>query len=186
MIRRVCGLIVVAAALTTGYAQTSEQVTKANALKKVGVTSLPGWSEVLSDKNKFRVLFPGQPQVDDDVISMPGFRLTNASGKWSVFCADLRGNVPKDESSLRDLYQRSMDSMTHNKTFLLASQDVFLNGRLGIEFRIRGLAQTSYTRAFASSRSLYTLSVSRKNPKNPEADTPQDVQQFFDSFAYWD
>ena len=79
-----------------------------------------------------------------------------------------------------------MDSMTHHKTFLLASQDVFLNGRLGVEFRVRGLSQTSYTRAFAFGRRLYTLSVSRKKTADPEGDTPQDVQQFFDSFAYWD
>ena len=117
---------------------------------------------------------------------MKGFKLTNAAGKWAVFCSDLGKNAPDDESGMRSLYQRSMDSMTHNKTYLLVSEDVFLNGRLGVEFRIRGLSQTSYTRAYAFGPRLYTLSVTRKKTANEEPDTPPDVQQFFDSFTYWE
>lgn len=191
MIARVLSLILIATVLTAGYAQSSSpQITKARALRDVRVLSLPGWSEVLSDENKFRILFPGKAQIDDDVISMKGFTLTKGSGHWSVFCADLGVSIPNEESALRKAYQQSIDSMTRNKTYLLASEDVSLNGRLGIQFRIRGLSRTSYTRAFAFGRKLYTISVSQKKTADQtadqNADPPPDVQQFFDSFAYWD
>ena len=120
------------------------------------------------------------------MASKKGFKLANSSGKWSAVCADLGRTVPNDESALREVYQQSMDTMTHNKTYLIASSDVLLNGRLGIEFRIRGLSQTSYTQAFVFGRRLYTISVIRKKTEQVSPENPVDVQQFFDSFAYWD
>ena len=186
MIGRVLGLIFVSA-LIPGYAQTSSsQITKTKALQNVRVSSVPGWFELVSDENKFRVLFPARPKIDNDVISMKGFKVANDSGKWAAFCSDLGRPAPDDEPALRNLYQQSIDSMTRNKTYLLASGDVFLNGRLGIDFRIRGLSHTSYTRAFAVGRRLYILSVEQKKTANSEPETPPEVQQFFDSFAYWD
>ena len=174
-------------ALTSVRTQTSSSlITKASALKNVRVWSIPGWSEVISDGCKFRVLFPGPPKIDDDVISIRGLRFSNSAGKWSASCSDLGRTVANDDAILRELYQKSMDSMTHNKTYLLASSDVFLNQRLGVEFTIRGLSQVSYTRAFVSGRRLYTVSVARKNSAKTADDIPRDVQQFFDSFAYWD
>jgi hypothetical protein len=193
MIRTVLGLIIAVAStpmasglFTPTAQQPASQITKASALKNVRISSLPGWSEVVSDEGNFRILFPGKPQTDDDVVSMKGFKLANTAGKWSASRADLGRTVPNDESALREVYQQSMDAMTHNKTFLIASGDVFLNGRLGIEFRIRGLSQTSYTQAFVFGRRLYTLSVTRKKTAQVSDENPSDVQQFFDSFAYWD
>ena len=193
MIRALLGLSILVASnsMSSGVSAVQVQdsslsITKASALKNTRVMSLPGWSEVVSDESHFRILFPGQPKIDDDVASIKGFKLTNSSGKWSASCADLGRKVPNEETALRQLYQQSMAAMTRNKTYLLADSDVFLNGRLGTEFRIRGLSQTSYTRAFVFGRRLYTLSVTRKKTAEVSADNPPDVQQFFDSFAYWD
>jgi hypothetical protein len=193
MIRTVLGLImavaltpIVSGLVITSAQQPASPITKASALKNVRISSLPGWSETVSDECSFRILFPGKPKIDSDAASMKGFKLANSSGKWSASCADLGRTVPNDESALRQVYQQSMDAMTHNKTYLIASGDVSLNGRLGIEFRIRGLSQTSYTQAFVFGRRLYTISVTRKKTAEVSADNPADVQQFFDSFAYWD
>jgi len=165
---------------------TSSSITKASALKNVRGSSIPGWLELVSDECNFRILFPGKPQIDNEVLPRRGFKFTNSAGKWSAFCADLGQAVPSDETSLRDLYQKRMDAMTRNKTYLLASSDLSINGRLGIEFTIHGLSQVSYTRAFASGHRLYMISVARKNSTTATDDIPADVQQFFDSFAYWD
>ena len=193
MVRTVLGLVIliastpVSSSLLNAYAQEpSAPITKASALKNVLVSSLPGWSEAVSDEAHFRILFPGKPEIDDDVVSMKGFKLSNSSGKWSASCADLGRTVPNDEGELQKLYQQSMDAMTRNKTFLISSGDVYLNGRLGTEFRIRGLSQTSYTRAFAVGRRLYTMSVTRKKTGEEGTEYPPDIQQFFNSFAYWD
>ncbi len=190
---RVLGLMLAVAAMPlnsafgTVRAQTSSApITRASALKNVRVLSIPGWVEALSEENNFRVLFPGAPQIDDEVASVKGFKLSNSAGKWTASCAHLGQPVGNDEASLRKLYQQSMDAMTHGKTYLLASGDVFLNGRLGVEFRIRGLSRISYTRAFVFGRRLYTISVTRKDPARAPHENPTDVQQFFDSFIYWD
>jgi hypothetical protein len=193
MYARVPGLMLAVALMPMNLASaavraqaSSTSITKASALKNVRVSSIPGWFDAVSDESSFRILFPGKPEMDDDVVSIRGFKFTNSAGKWSASCTDLKQTTPADEVSLRALYQKSMDAMTRNKTYLLASGDIFLNGRLGVEFRIRGLSRVSYTRAFVSGRRLYTISVSRDNPAQATGDTPADVQQFFDSFAYWD
>lgn len=193
MIRVLLGLsmLVASNSMSSGVSavlaqDSSSSITKAGALKNTRVLSLPGWSEAVSDECHFRVLFPGQPKIDDDVASIKGFKLANSSGKWTASCADLGRTVPNEEAALRQLYQQSMAAMTRNKTYLLADSDVLLNGRLGTEFRIRGLSQTSYTRAFVFGRRLYTLSVTRKKAAQVSDENPPDVQQFFDSFAYWD
>ena len=191
MIRTVLGLIMavsipMATGLTASAQQPAPEITKASALKNVRISTLPGWSEAVSDECSFRILFPGKSEIDHDVVSTKGFKLANSSGKWRAVCADLGRTVPNDESALREVYQQSMDAMTHNKTYLIASSDVLLNGRLGIEFRIRGLSQTSYTQAFVFGHRLYTISVTRKKTEQVSPDNPADVQQFFDSFAYWD
>lgn len=186
------GLIMLAstpmpAGLLAAFAQQpAVPITKANAIKDVRVSSLPGWLEAVSNECNFRILFPGKPKIDDDVVSMRGFKVTTSSGNWSASCADLGRSIPNDEAALRQLYQQSMDEMTRNKTYVIASGDVFLNGRLGAEFRIRGLSRTSYTRAFVVGRRLYTISVSQKKAPQSGSENPSDVQQFFDSFAYWD
>ena len=193
MLRTVLGLIMIVAStptsssvLTAHAQEPPSSLTKASALKNVQVSSLPGWFEAVSDECHFRILFPGKPEINDEIISIKGLRVSNSSGKWSASCADLGTTAPKDESELQKLYQHSMDAMTRNKTYLISSSDIYLNGRLGIEFRIRGLSQTSYTRALAVGRRLYTVSVSRKKTTEESADYPSDVQQFFNSFAYWD
>jgi hypothetical protein len=193
MYGRVFGLLLTIAfapvipGLTVIRAQSSPtSISKTEALRNVRVSAVPAWSEVVSAQDNFRILFPGKPQIDDDVISIRGFKFANSAGKWSASCADLPQTVPNDEAALRELYQRSMDAMTRNKTYVMSSSDVSLNGRLGVEFTIRGSSRISYTRAFASGRRLYTISVSRKNPAPATDDPPADIQQFFDSFAYWD
>src|SRR4051794_23793696 len=121
MIRVLLGLSILVAStsmssgLSTVQAQdSSSSITKASALKNTRVLSLPGWSEAVSDECHFRVLFPGQPKIDDDVASIKGFKVANSSGKWTASCADLGRTVPNEEAALRQLYQQSMAAMTRN------------------------------------------------------------------------
>ena len=179
-----------AAALLVSYpaaasAQNSS-VTKENALGNVRVSSIPGWFEFVSEQYRFRILFPGAPQHDNDVASMKGFKVTNASGHWAAWCSDLGREAPNEESILRSAYQRTIETMTSHRTSLFVSGDVFLNGRLGAELIIDEGGRTSYVRAFIFGRKLYTLSVTRKKGSPGGNTLPSDVRQFFDSFTYWD
>jgi hypothetical protein len=164
----------------------SSPITKANALGNVRVSSLPGWFEFVSEESKFRVLFPGTPKFDDDVSSMKGYKFKDDSGQWAAWCSDLGREVPNDPASLRNAYQQSIGAKTRGRDNLFISGDVWLNGRLGTEFIIQRGGRVDYIRAFAFGRRLYTLNVTRKRTTRGSSAIPADVQQFFDSFVYWD
>ena len=172
-----------AAAFTQNSAPT---ITRADALKSVRVSSLPGWFEFVSEESRFRILFPGAPKPNNDVSTMKGFKFEDASGHWAAWCSDLGVTAPNDNSLLRDQYQRAIAAMTHGNNRLFVSGDVFLNGRLGAEVIIQRSSRVDYIRTFAFGRRLYTLTVTRKRTNGVGSDVPQDVQEFFDSFTYWD
>ena len=183
-------MILVAALLPAPFTASAQgpspPVTKTNSIKDVRVSALPGWFEFVSEKYRFRVLFPGEPQTDGDVASMKGFKVKDASGQWAAWCSDLGRTVPNESSALRSAYQQAIGAMTHDRNSLFISGDVFLYGRLGTEMVIHTSGRISYIRAFIFGRRLYTLSVTRKRTDQGRDAIPPDVRQFFDSFAYWD
>lgn len=118
---------------------------------------------------------------------MHGYQMFGDVTNWFAFYTDYETPRPSDEKHLREAYQGSVQTMTQKKgTKLLAQSDVFLHGRLGSQFIIEGLGITSYMRAFAFGRRLYTLAVDRRIEGTAIPRLPKDVQQFFDSFTYWD
>jgi len=172
-----------AAAFTQNSAAT---IAKADALKSVRVSSLPGWFEFVSEASRFRILFPGAPKSNNDVSTMKGFTIEDASGHWAAWCSDLGVTAPNNDSLLREKYQHAIAGMVHGNNRLFVSGDVFLNGRLGAEVIIQRSSRVDYIRTFAFGRRLYTLTVTRKRTNHVGSDVPEDVQQFFDSFIYWD
>lgn len=171
---------------TTASAQTSSSpVTKAEAIRTVRVSSLPGWFEFLSEQCRFRVLFPGAPRTGV-VASSKGFKLRNGSDQWAARCGDLDVSAPNETSLLRQKYQEVIAAMTRGDNRLFASGDVMLNGRLGAEVIIQRSSRIDYVRTFAYGRRVYTLTVTRKRTNPVRDGVPPDVQTFFDSFTYWD
>jgi len=166
--------------------EAASPVSKTRAIKEVRVSSMSGWYEAVSEEGRYRVLFPRQPQIDDDVVSVKGFRCIEPESNWLASYTDFARPVPNDENYLRNAYHGSVEAITKKGNSLLAQRDVFLNGRLGNEFVVGGPALISYLRVFVSGSRMYTLSVNRKKTPGTNGQIPGDVQQFFDSFAYWD
>lgn len=160
-------------------------LSKSEAMKAVPVVTIPNWKEFSSAEVKFRVLFPGEPELDDNVISMKAWRLSIGDTLWSVSFSDFDSKDPDDEH-LRGVYRSSLATTIHKGERLLFQRDFRLNGRLGSEVAITSPIKTRYMRALMLSQRLYILSVERKKMAGTNIATPTDVQQFFDSFAYWE
>ena len=164
------------------------QVTKAQALKNVKVSSVVNWQEALSEKGRFRILFPGQPEDSSEAGTvMKGFKFTEPAANWFAYYNDFDELKSNDEQDLRGAYQGSVEAITRKAgTRLLKQEDVFLNGRLGTEFVIERAGSISYMRAFLFGRRMYTLAVDRKTAATGDSAVPVEVKQFFESFTYWD
>jgi len=186
----VLALLVVSVALTPSEVACAQKsslpVNKDRAVQEVHVRSSPGWLEAVSDDGRFRILFPGKPTVGGDVVSLKGFKLVEPERKWVAYYTDFEQPMPNDEAYLRNAYHRSVEAITKDGKRLLAQRDVLLNTRLGSEFVIDGPNLVSYMRAFVAGRRMYTLSVDQKKADGAGTVIPADVQQFFDSFTYWD
>ena len=161
-------------------------VSKAQAMKDVKAPIIAGWHEAISDEGRFRILFPGQPRADAEVRSMKGFKFFAAEANWFAYYTDFDQPRASDDAHLRSAYNDSVEDITKNGKQLLSQKDVFLNGRLGSEFIIEAPGTVSYMRAYLFGRRMYTLAVDRKRVANGDATIPNDVQQFFESFTYWD
>lgn len=160
---------------------------KSEAIRKAPVGAIPDWRETISDKGRFRILFPGPAQVDNNVVSAVGLRVIEPNTSWNVFYSDLDRIVPINEAAFRKAYRAGLNGLTGEGRVLLSQKDVYLNGRLGTEFIIEGAALTSYMRVFVVGRRLYTLAAHRKQvDASNKANIPTDVRHFFDSFAYWE
>ncbi|HEV7860392.1 MAG TPA: hypothetical protein VGO91_17375 [Pyrinomonadaceae bacterium] len=164
---------------------TPHPLDKTQALKDVKVSSVNGWKEMVLDKGRFRVLFPREPETEDNP-AMHGYKLKSAETNWFAYYNDFEEPRTNDETKLRDAYHKSVEALTKKGSKLLKQVDVRLNGRLGSEFVLEGPGTVSYMRAFMIGRRLYTLVVDSKRAVNGDATIPQDVQQFFDSFTFWD
>ncbi len=164
-----------------------KRVAKSEAIRKAPVGAIPDWRETISDDGRFRILFPGHPQVDNDVVAAAGLKVIESNTTWTVFYSDLGREVPNNEAAFRKAYRGGLTGMTGEGRTLLSQRDVYLNGRLGAEFVIAAAGLTSYMRAFVVGRRLYTLAAHRKEVDAANrASIPTDVRHFFDSFAYWE
>jgi hypothetical protein len=164
--------------------QDALSASKAQAISKVRVATLPGWRETLSCEGRFRVLFPCDPENNDDVISVKELMCTRDGLSWLVSYSELPRAV--QDSELKQRYHQANRAISGDENKLIAERDVFLNGRLGNETVIAKQSRVTYMRSFISRSRLYVISVDRKKHAGSTELIPRDVQNFFDSFVYWD
>ena len=174
---------------TVSCGQVARKLTsKDQALKGVKVSAVSGWKELVSDKGHFRILFPADPTVvDGDPVGLQGYKLISGEKNWFSYRYDYAEPKSDDEAQLRTAYRQSVEAITKRPgTKLLSQSDVKLNGWLGSEFVIESPSAISYMRAFQVHSRLFTLSVDVKKHGEVNPAIPQDVQQFFDSFTFWE
>jgi hypothetical protein len=173
---------------SSGCAQSRPKpVTKARALSALRLTSVEGWKEAISEEGRFRVLFPGIFKGGNERnTDMKGFKCFQAETNWFAYYNDFDQPRASDDAHLRVAYRGSVEALTKAGSRLLSQKDVSLNGRLGTEFVLESAGRVSYMRAFLFLRRMYTLAVDRTRVTNGDPTIPEDVQQFFDSFTYWD
>ena len=164
--------------------QDASSVSKAQAISKVRVATLPGWRETLSGEGLFRVLFPCDPENNDDLISVKELTCTRDGVSWQVSYSELPR--PVQDSELKQRYHQANLAITDAGNKLIAERDVFLNGRLGDETVIAKQSRVTYMRSFICRSRLYVISVGRKANARSTDLIPRDIQNFFDSFVYWD
>lgn len=169
------------------YAQHSTSpITQTQALREVKVKSFGGWKEAVSERGRFRILFPGTPRVSDDVVTMTGFKFTARPGaNWFAYFSDLDITVT-DHALLREKYRVGANASSHDGTKLLRQSDVYLNGKLGSELVLKGRGTMSYMRTFLVGSRIWVLSVDSFRNTNRGSTPPRDVQRFFDSFTFWE
>jgi hypothetical protein len=166
-----------------------EPVSKDQALRGVKVSNATGWKEAVSDRGHFRILFPGEPTVveDGEPAGLQGYKLITGEKNWVSYRYDYPEPKSDDETQIRGAYRRSVEAITQRRgAKLLRQSDVRLNGWLGAEFVIESPGAISYMRAFHVHGRLFTLSVDVKQAGEVNPAVPPDVQQFFDSFTFWD
>lgn len=185
---QVCALLALAVFVSTASGQgRNPTVTKAQAISGLKVSTYQDWPETVSETGRFRILFPGRPKLDDNVVSVTGFRWIDGDLGWFAYYTDFAESRLSDDASLRTAYHDSVAAIAeHANARLLSQRDICLNGRLGIEFVIEAKTTVSYMRSFLFGSRMYILSVDRKGTVNGVPAIPADVQQFFESFAYWD
>ena len=172
----------------TGACKPTQRVTKADARNNVKLAVVDNWKEAISEQGRFRILFPNTPRLREDLSTLKGFSLVETSTSWTAYYLDYPEPRKSDDGTLHSAYAGSVESIVkRSQAQLLSQKDVRLNGRLGTECVIVNKAGLiSYIRAFLYLRRMYMLEVDRKGEVVTEATVPKDVQQFFDSFAYWD
>ncbi len=117
---------------------------------------------------------------------LEGYKLTQDETDWAAQYVEFDEEKTDDEQLLREAYRGSAEAMGKNRGRLLKQSDVILNGRLGTEFIIEERNAATYMRVFLIGQHMYTLTVVRKKVAPGSSTFPQDVQQFFDSFTFWD
>jgi len=164
----------------------ADPVNKTQALKNVKVSAIPGWKEVVSDQGRFRAIFPRAPEIGDQGTgdsAMRGLKVIDARVHWFVLYADL-DRLIIDEFQIRERYQQSLKGLVNRGARVVKQTDVTLNGRLGLELILQDKSRVSFMRVFVVDRRVYTLDVDQKRSDLPEK-IPADVQEFFDSFTFW-
>lgn len=116
---------------------------------------------------------------------MRGFNLIQGEMNWFAYFNDY-SNPIYDETKLREAYQGSVERITRKGVKLLKQNDVFVNKKLGTEFILEGHGAISYMRAFLIGSRMYTLAVDNRQKTQPIDKIPDNVEQFFDSFTFWE
>ncbi|HYG79780.1 MAG TPA: hypothetical protein VD861_05295 [Pyrinomonadaceae bacterium] len=158
-------------------------------MKGVKVSSVSGWKEVISDRGRFRVLFPREPTVVDSSggpAGLHGFSLSEGGIQWKAVYNDFPDPTTDDPEQLRRAYRESAQVMAGRGGKLLRQEEVTLNGKLGTEMVIEGGGKLRFTRAFIVARRMYILEVVYKREAGGDSTLPKDVGQFFDSFTFWE
>jgi hypothetical protein len=168
-----------------GAVSAQSGLSRSEAMKAVAVVTIPNWKEFSSAEGKFRILFPGEPKLSDEVISVKGWSLSIGDTRWSVDFRDFDSRDLDDEQ-LRELYQSTLATTIHKGERLLFERNFRLNGRLGSEAAIQSSVNVRYMRALVLKKRLYIMAVYQKMDDGAGNAIPGVVQQFFDSFAYWD
>src|SRR5262249_26869241 len=123
----------------------------------------------------------------NEVIGAKGLKVIEPDTTWSVYYTELGNVPPPNQSSFRKAYRDGLARMTAEGRTLVVQRDIYLHGKLGIEFVLSSSGLTSYMRAFVVGQRLYTLAAHRKTGDViANGDVPGDVKQFFDSFAHWE
>ena len=164
--------------------EKSQSISKVAALESV--STVPGWREVISDEGRFRVLFPGEPKINDDVATVKSLEFIWARGKWVQTCSNVSSGRP-DNESVRNRLRDAFSYTLKKRSRLIAERDVTLNGRVGLEaVVVYEAGKITYLRAFVNRDRMYTVSVQLSEPPNSKGSLPAEVNQFFESFVYWD
>ncbi len=117
---------------------------------------------------------------------MTGFRFTSRPGaNWFAYVSDLSTTVT-DDVQRRNKYRESVKAIAHDGARVLRQNDIYLNGKLGTEFVLKGRGTMSYMRGFLVGNRMWVLSVDAFKTTNRGSTTPKDVQWFFDSFTFWE
>jgi hypothetical protein len=129
------------------YGQVDEPlINKEQALKNNRVASINGWKEIISDKWRFRIIFPKAPTFEEDgyaVKGMESYRLIDNEMNWAVSVMDFDHST-NDEEQLRKAYKESITAMSGTDSTILKQNEVRANGRLGIEFVLQDKKGTHY------------------------------------------
>ncbi len=162
-------------------------ISKEQALKEVKVKAADGWKEAVSDKGRFRVLFPGDATATINAShTMPGFQLLGGDRNWFAYYVDYP-NPATNDSQVREDYRQSIEAIARNKGNAVKRQgDVSLNGKLGFDAVIEGHGAKSFMRGFLVGHRFYSLEVDVRGNTDAGVETPEDVRQFFDSFTFWE
>src|SRR2546423_1089940 len=151
-------------------------ITKREVLKKFWAPKDRALREIISDDGRLRVVFPGKPEIDDDVISVKGFRLRALGARWVVSYSDLPRSVTGEE--LRERYHEA-NQATARSGQLVSERDVFLNDRVGSEVVIRKQDELTRMRSFISGKRLFVIAVIEKETDNAPSQIDDDIKQFF-------
>lgn len=160
---------------------------KEQASKGLKTAPADGWREAVSEKGRFKVLFPGEPGVvDTQGLKGYEFRQDSKKRKWVAQYFDFGSYVNPSDAGLRKAYKDGFEVLTRQGAKLVRYREVSLNGRPGVEAIVVRPDDKSYMRTFQIRNRIYTLSVDDHADLREADEIPPDVQKFFDSFNYWE
>jgi hypothetical protein len=180
------GLALIAVTLLSpmlGHAQGTIPA-REQAMERVGVVSISGWREFIPTDGRFRLLLPGLPEFVDDVRSVYDYRLKTDDTEWRVLYSDL--DVPmKDEAELRTTLDRAIGAMARPGTTIRSRTEIRINYQLGDDLILESPKGILFMRTIQAGVRTYIVSALRPPGKSRCSSVPADVQQFFDSFTFW-
>lgn len=158
--------------------------TRDQAMKRVGVIAISGWQEFIPAEGRLRILFPGRPKLVDDVRSVHDYRIKLDDTEWRALYSDLDAPM-KDEAELRTTLDRASNAMVRPGTTIRSRTEIRINAQLGLDMILEVPQGTLFLRAVQAGQRSYIVSALRAPGRNTCTSYPVDVQQFFDTFTFW-